>query len=326
MSANRNKILYYLVGSILLIIFPLVVTNPYYLHVVDLSLIFAILATSLNVVTGYSGLLSLGQQAFYGVGAYASALLAVKLNAPFPLALLAGAFMAALVSYAIGGITLRLRSAYFVISTIAFSEVLRLVCLNWYSLTNGPLGITGIPSPSIGPFVFDTGIKFYFLVLVILIICVFVTSRLVNSHIGRVLVGLRDSEYMAKSVGINPFHYLMISLVIGGAMAGAAGSLYAHFQNFLSPDVFYFAITINLIVMVVGGGIGTLSGPILGAFVFTILPEVLRASDQYRLIIFAILLILMVRFIPGGIVPYLALAWEKIKKLKNVQSQVGSNA
>jgi branched-chain amino acid transport system permease protein len=296
------------------------------LHVVDLALIFAILATSLNLVTGYSGLLSLGQQAFYGVGAYASALLAVKYNAPFLVDLLAGACMAALVSYAIGGITLRLRSAYFVISTIAFSEVLRLVCLNWYSLTNGPLGITGIPSPSIGPFVFDTGIKFYFLVLVILIICVFVTSRIVNSHIGRVLVGLRDSEYMARSVGANPFHFLMISVVIGGAMAGVAGSLYAHFQNFLSPDVFYFAITINLIVMVVGGGIGTLSGPILGALIFTILPEVLRASDQYRLIIFALLLILMVRFIPAGIIPYLALAWEKIKGSKIVQRQVRSNA
>jgi branched-chain amino acid transport system permease protein len=326
MGEKRNKILYYVIGSILLIIFPLIVTDPYYLHIVDLSLIFAILATSLNLVTGYSGLLSLGQQAFYGVGAYASALVAVKFNTPFPLALLAGACMAALVSCMIGGITLRLRSAYFVISTLAFSEVLRLVCLNWYTLTNGPLGITGIPSPSIGPFVFDTGAKFYFLVLVILIICVFVMSRLVNSHIGRVLVGVKDAEYMAKSVGINPFRYLMISVVIGGAMAGAAGSLYAHFQNFLSPDVFYFAITINLIVMVVAGGIGTLGGPILGAVIFTILPEVLRASDQFRLIIFALLLVLIVRFIPGGIMPYLALAWERIKKLKYVQRQEGSNA
>lgn len=296
------------------LLFPLLFPNPYVLHIVILALMYTILATSLNLVTGYSGLLSLGHQAFFGIGAYTSALLAVDLHLPFIATILAAGLFSAIASYAIGGITLRLRSAYFVISTIAFGEILRLVCLNWSSLTRGPLGIANIPPPSLGPFTFDTPIKAYYLVVFITIISVFITSRMVNSHFGRVLIGLKDAEYVAKAVGINPFKYLLISVIVGGFMAGIAGSFYAHYVKFLSPDVFYFAVAVNLIVMVVGGGIGTIPGPIIGAFIFTILPEILRASAQYRLIIYGLILILVVRFIPGGIWSFAVLCLKKVKK------------
>lgn len=295
------------------VIFPLIVSSPYVLHVVILALIYAVLAASLNLVTGYSGLLSLGHQAFFGIGAYTSALLAVDLHVTFPLALLAAGLLAAVAAYIIGSITLRFRSAYFVISTIAFAEMLRLVSLNWYSLTRGPLGIANIPPPSLGPLVFDNQIKAYYLILIITLLLVFITYRFINSHFGRVLVGLRDAEYVAKAVGINPKKYLVLSVIVGGFMAGIAGSFYAHYVKFLSPDVFYFAVAVNLIIMVIGGGIGTIVGPILGAFVFTVVPELLRASDQYRLILYGLMLVVIVRFVPGGLWSLLLAIGEKVK-------------
>ncbi|MCL5045607.1 MAG: branched-chain amino acid ABC transporter permease, partial [Actinobacteria bacterium] len=255
-------------------IFPLVVGSPYVLHVVILSLIYTILATSLNLVTGYSGLLSLGHQAFFGIGAYTSAILVVDLSVPFPLAMLAAGLASLAAAYFIGGITLRLRSAYFVIATIAFAEMLRLVSLNWYSLTRGPLGIANIPAPSIGPLAFNTPQKAYYLILILAVLAVATSYRIANSHIGRVLVGIKDAEHVARAVGVYPTRYLLLSVLLGGFMAGIAGSFYAHYMRFLSPDVLYFGISVNLIVMVMGGGIGTVFGPVIGAFAFTAIPEV----------------------------------------------------
>lgn len=283
------------------VLVPLFIRNPYVLHVLVLSLIYAILATSLNLITGYSGLLSLGHQAFFGIGAYTSALLVVDLGVPFPLAMLAGGVASTAAACFIGGITLRLRSAYFVISTIAFAEMLRLVSLNWYSLTRGPMGIANIPPPSLGPFLFNTHVRAYYFILVLASLAIVVSQRIVNSHIGHVLMGIRDAEHVAKAVGVYPTKYLLISVLVGGFMAGVAGSFYAHYMRFLSPDVFFFSISVNLIVMVVGGGIGTVVGPVIGAFVFTAAPEVLRFSQQYRLIIYGMVLILVVRFLPGGL-------------------------
>lgn len=291
-------------GWVLLVVaamaFPWVAGSPYVLHVVILSLIYTMLATSLNLITGYSGLLSLGHQAFFGIGAYTSTLLVVDLGLPFPVALLAAGLMGLVAAYFIGGITLRFRSAYFVIATIAFAEMLRLVSLNWYSLTRGPLGIANIPPPSLGPLLFDTHLRAYYFILVLAALAVWVSYRMAHSHIGRALMGIRDAEHVARAAGVYPTKYLLLSVLVGGFMAGIAGSFYAHYMRFLSPDVFYFAVSVNLIVMVIGGGIGTVPGPVIGAFVFTAVPEVLRFSQQYRLIIYGVVLVLMVRFLPGG--------------------------
>lgn len=289
----------FVVGGLLA--FPLLVQSAYALHVVILSLINVILATSLNLITGYSGLLSLGHQAFFGIGAYTSALLVVDLSIPFPLAMLASGIVSTIAAYFVGGITLRLRSAYFVISTIAFGEMLRLVSLNWYSLTRGPLGIANIPPPSMGPLVLSSRISAYYFILVLAAAAVVVSRQIVQSHIGRVLMGIRDAEHVAMAVGVYPTKYLLISVLVGGFLAGIAGSFFAHYMRFLSPDVFYFSVSVNLVIMVIGGGLGTVLGPIIGALVFTAVPELLRFSQQYRLIIYGVVLILIVRFLPGGI-------------------------
>lgn len=281
--------------------FPWVVRSPYVLHVVILSLIYTILATSLNLIVGYSGLLSLGHQAFFGIGAYTSVLLVVDLQFPFPLAFLAAGLMGLVMAYFIGSVTLRFRMAYFVVATVAFGETLRLVSLNWYSLTRGPLGIANIPPPSLGPVMFDTRPRAYYLILALAALAVWVSYRIAHSHIGRVLMGIRDAEHVAGAVGVHPTKYLLLPALVGGFMAGIAGSVYAHYMRFLSPDVFYFAVAVNLIVMLIGGGVGTVGGPVIGAFVFTAVPELLRFSAQYRLIIYGVVLVLLVRFLPRGI-------------------------
>lgn len=297
LSAKLGWVLF----AVAIILFPQVVKSPYVLHVVVLSLVYTILATSLNLITGYSGLLSLGHQAFFGIGAYTSAILVMDYSVPFPLAMLSAGLASTVAAYFIGGITLRLRSAYFVICTIAFAEMARLVSLNWYSLTRGPMGIANLPPPSLGPLVFDTHGRVYYFILVLAVLAVMTSYRMAHSHIGKVLVGIRDSEHVARAVGVDPTKYLLLSVLVGGFMAGIAGSFYAHYMRFLSPDVLYFGISVNLIVMVMGGGIGTVFGPVIGAFVFTAIPEVLRFSQQYRLIIYGVVLVLIIRFLRGGI-------------------------
>lgn len=313
-SGTGSVFKYGVVAGILLLI-PVLLPNPYLIHVTVLSLMYAILATSLNLVTGYSGLLSLGHQAFFGVGAYTSALLCVDLNVPVPLAMLLGGIAGAIASAGIGSITIRFRSAYFVIATIAFGEVMRIICLNWYSLTRGPLGIANIPPLSVGQLSFDSPATAYYLALLLLMLCILITKRIVNSHLGRVLVGLRDAEYVAKSVGIDPSKHLLLSVVVSGFMAGLAGSFYSHYVKFLSPDVFYFSVAVNMIIMVVGGGMGTIGGPIVGAFLFIFLPELLRASAEYRLIIYGFLLVIILRFLPGGIWSLFLLCQAKVSTM-----------
>ncbi len=301
MSDNRRNISL-LVLLALAIAFPLVVSNDYIKHVVIIALIYSILATSLNLVSGYTGLLSLGQQAFYGIGGYTSALLMMRLGFPFLVSLLCAGLFAMLWAWFIGKVTFRLRSSFYTISTVAFAKILELVCVNWVELTQGPMGLTNIPPPSILGFEFSSINSKYYLILVLAVLCIFVAYRIIHSHIGRVFKCVADAEYVCKATGANVNHYLMIAVMAGGFMAGIAGSFYAHYSLIISPDMFYFQVAINIVVMLVAGGLGTFSGPIVGAFIFTVLPEVMRFSQEYSYIFYGIILMLVVRFLPGGIV------------------------
>jgi len=285
----------------LLAAFPLLVANTYIKHVVIIALIYCILATSLNMLSGYTGLLSLGHQAFYGIGGYTSALLTMRLNFPYPVSLLCAGLFSMACAWFIGKVTFRLRSAFFAISTVAFAKILELVCVNWPSLTQGPMGLTKIPPPSIGSWVLDTINEKYYLILILTVICLYAAYRIIHSHIGRVFRCVADSEYVCKATGVNVNRYLMIAVMAGGFMAGVAGSFYAHYSAIISPDMFYFQITVNLLVMVIAGGLGTFVGPIIGAVAFTALPEVLRFSSEYSYLVYGTILVVMVLFLPGGI-------------------------
>jgi branched-chain amino acid transport system permease protein len=287
-----------------LLTLPLWLTSAYHLHVVIMAGIFTILALSLNLLLGYTGQLSLGHAAFFGIGAYTSALLALRLQWPFWVGLPAGAALAGLAGWAIGRLALRVRGAYFVLVTISFAGVISLVSVNWMELTNGPLGLPGVPAPELAGFVFRTKSTYYYLVLAAAAGAYLLCRRLVHSRLGRAFLALRENEPLAESVGVDPTRTLVLAAVVSAAMAGVAGSLYAHYTRFVSPEVFLFSYTVTMVIMVVAGGKGTLAGPVVGAVLFTVLPEALREAMawQWQMLAYGVVLVLLVFFLPRGIV------------------------
>ena len=291
---------------------PFWVWNPYHLHTLIMAGIFAVLALSLNLLLGYTGQLSLGHAAFFGIGAYATALLTVKLEWSPWIGLLAAVVLPGLAGWVIGRLALKLRGAYFVLLTISFAGCVSLVSVNWMDLTNGPLGLPGVPAleialPGAPALSLRTKVAFYYVVLVAVVLAYLVCLALVRSRVGRALVALRENETLAASVGIDGTHYLVLAAVVSAAMAGFGGGLYAHYTRFVSPEVFLFTYTVTMVIMVVAGGKGTLAGPVVGAVLFTVLPEALRAATswQWQMLLYGILLIGVLFFLPEGIVPAL---------------------
>jgi branched-chain amino acid transport system permease protein len=212
------------------------------------------------------------------------------------------------------------RGAYFVIVTISFAEVVRLVALNWVELTQGPLALTGIPPftlglPGLGSTTLRTKLQNYYLVLVVGTLCYALIARLVGSRFGRAMRGLKENESLALSVGINATRTLTLAALVSAAMAGAAGSLYAHYLRIIDPDVFLFSTTVTMVIMVVGGGKGTLLGPIVGGLIFGLLPVALRPVmvPEAQWMVFGLVLIVIQFVMPRGIVPGLArlFAWRR---------------
>jgi branched-chain amino acid transport system permease protein len=227
--------------------------------------------------------------------------------------MLAALATSGLAGYLIGRLSLRLRGAYFVLVSISFAGVVGLVAVNWSDLTNGPLGLPGIPPPELGPFAsfsfaFVSKESYYYLALAAAGLSFLVCHHLVHSRFGRACIALRENELLAQAVGINGTRYLVVTAVVSAAMAGLAGSLYVHYSRFVSPEVFSFSYTASMVTMAVAGGKGTLLGPVVGAALFSLLPEVLRAatSYQWQLLAYGVLLVLVVFFLPRGIVPALA--------------------
>jgi branched-chain amino acid transport system permease protein len=291
---------------------PLWIANPYHQHVVIMAGIFVILASSLNLLLGYAGQLSLGHAAFFGIGAYTSALLALRLEWPFWAGLAGGTAAAGLAGWAIGRLALKVRGAYFVLVTISFAGVISLVSVNWMELTNGPLGLPGVPAPELFGWSLRSKSAYYYLVLGGAALALLVCRRLVRSRVGRAFLALRENEPLAESVGIDAVHYLVVAAVASAALAGMAGSLYAHYTRLVSPEVFLFTYTVTMVIMVVAGGKGTLSGPLVGAVLFTVLPEALRevVAWQWQMVLYGVLLVALVFFLPRGIVPALV-AWRR---------------
>jgi branched-chain amino acid transport system permease protein len=284
--------------------------NPYHLHTLIMAGIFAVLALSLNLLLGYTGQLSLGHVAFFGIGAYATALLTVKLEWSPWIGLLAAVVLPGTAGYVIGRLALKLRGAYFVLLTISFAGCVSLVSVNWMDLTNGPLGLPGVPPleialPGLPAVSLRTKPAFYYVVLAAVALSYLVCRALIRSRVGRALVALRENETLAASVGIDGTHYLVLAAVVSAAMAGFGGGLYAHYTRFVSPEVFLFTYTVTMVIMVVAGGKGTLAGPIVGAVLFTVLPEALRAaaSWQWQMLLYGVLLVGVLFFMPEGIVP-----------------------
>lgn len=300
---NATKRLTLPLVLVFLLAVPFLVTSQYNMHLIVMAGIYTVMAEGLNLILGYAGDLSLGQHAFYGVGAYTTALLFTKLGMSFWVGVLAAIAVTSLLGLALGYLSLRVRGGAFIIMTMSFASIAYLVALNWTKVTNGQMGLASIAPPRLFGFVFGDQKSFYYLVLAFAAAAVFLVDRLVHSKIGRAWIAIRENEILASSLGIGSFRYSMIAFVIGAGLAGISGTLYAHYARFISPELIAFHQTITLLVMVVLGGKGTVYGPVVGAVIFTVLPEYLRVADELRLPIFGLLLILLVLFIPKGLLP-----------------------
>lgn len=304
MQLERRFILVFLAVAALL---PLAIRNEYLLHLGVLILFSLVLATSFNLIVGYVGEFPLGHMAFLGIGAYAAALLSSRLGAPVWLTIPFGAATAGVFGLAIGAITLRLRGPFFVIITLCFAEVLRLVANNWVGLTNGPMGISGIAKPGWMRAEDALGQKtgFYYLALALAAIALYLAFRFVYSNIGRAAVAVRENRFVSQSVGISPFYYALVTFVLAAAIAGSAGAFYAHYISFVGPEVFGFGFMATTIIIVLLGGKGTLVGPVVGSIVAVLLEEYLRDFKELQLSIFGAVVVLVVIFMPNGIMGFL---------------------
>lgn len=306
------KLLIKLLGGLLilagLIYLPWIIKNPYYLHIVIMSGIFVLLASSLNLITGCTGRFNLGHAAFYGIGAYSSTLLVMKLGLCVWLAMPLAGLITIFFGILIGIPCLKLKGAYLAITTLAFGEITRLAFMNLVSLTNGPLGIRGIPPPPRVIFQdfllvsFESKTSYYYLILTICLLCLLTIRRLLTSQIGRIFMAIREDEVRAQTVGINITRVKIMNFALGAFFAGIAGSFYAHYIRFISPDTFTLNETFTILTMAVIGGLGTFFGPIVGGVVFTFLPEFLRAITEYRMMIYGLMLCVAIRFMPEGII------------------------
>ena len=290
-----------LVLLILLIFVPFALNN-YYIDILTITGIYAILALGLNIVVGLAGLLDLGYIAFYAIGAYSYGILNTEFGIPFWPALLIGGLLAAFAGMFLGMITLRLRGDYLAIVTLGFLMIVHLILNNWDSLTHGPNGILGISSPSIGKFVFSEPIHFYYLILAISILAIFIINRINNSRIGRAWIAIREDEIAASAMGINVTTMKILAITLGASWAGVAGVFFAGRYSFISPESFTFLETVIVLSMVVLGGMGSIPGVILGAALLIILPEVLRGFQDYRMLVFGGAMVLMMVFRPQGLI------------------------
>lgn len=289
-----------------MIVLPLVFGSlkaaNFYLHILILLGIFTILSSGLNLLMGFTGQASMGHAAFFGIGAYVSALLVMVLNFPYwaalPLAGIAGAVSGLLIGYP----SLRLRGISFAIVTFGFGELVKLIFINWNNVTNGQDGLIDIPSPVFWGINFADKLPSTYLVMFFTLLALFLVDRIVNSRVGNAFISIREDEDLAASMGVNVMQYKILSFTISTFLAGIAGSLYAHYMRFISPADFTVHISMMLIAIIVIGGKGTLLGPIVGSLVYLVLPEVLRPVKDYYYLVFGVILIGVMLFAPVGIV------------------------
>src|SRR3989338_2088997 len=253
--------------------------TDYFLSIAIMICMYSILAVSLNMILGFTGLLNLGHAAFFALGAYTSALLSLA-GFSFWISMISGGCVAALFGLVIGGSSLRLRGDYLVIATLGFGEIVRILLKNGGDLTRGALGLVGIPRPSFFGIVIKTQLQYFVLYLIIAVLCIFLLWCIAQSPFGRGLRGIREDELAVSSLGKNVFQYKVIAVSLGACFAGIAGSLFAHYITYIEPNSFGFMESIIIVCMVVLGGLGSIAGSVLGAVLLIIFPELFKMVVQ----------------------------------------------
>jgi len=319
--ASAARRLWFLGAALAIAALPMVLTGSYWQTNLTVCAINVLLALGLDFILGYAGQLNLGQSAFYGIGAYVSTLLITRLGVPFWAAFAAGVAFAGLAGMVLALFAVRLRGHYLAIASLGFAVITYQVLLNWISLTQGPLGIYAIPPPPAFALSGEAVIDFHDLRNLFYLVAGFALAgyvlldQLIRSPIGETLAAIREDEVSAASLGINCGAWKVFAFGVGAAFAGAAGCFYPGLVGTLVPDAFFITESFTILAMVVVGGMGTLMGPVCGAILLTVLPELLRGIGDLRLVVYGIALVIVVLFMPGGVVEAVRLASARLRRI-----------
>ena len=311
------------VALAVLVAAPWIVSDPFYVHLMIMVLMWTVLGAAWNILGGYAGQVSFGHSAFLGVGAYATMILYLSLGISPWYGIVLGGLAAALIALPIGLICFRLRGPYFALSTLAVAEIIRLVALNWESLTNGPVGllITTLPSVSLGGRAIDweSKIPFYYIIAVIAVGALVATSLLARSRLGAYLLAIREDIDSAEAIGVNTVQARVSALALSAFLAGAGGGFYAMYLRYVDPDaVFSIALSVEMVFIPVVGGLTTVAGPLIGAMFLVSLGETFRTHFLTgHLIFYGLFMMVAIRYMPEGIWGRLRLIVENRRGVKN---------
>ncbi len=293
----------YVLGLIIIFffLFPFIFNNLYSLRIATLSLMFVIISLALNIVSGYMGQISFGTAGFWGIGAYTGAILSTRFGFGIEVTFIVAAIVTGFFGLVLGFPTLKLKGYYLAIVTLGFCEIVRLIELNWVSLTGGPLGIMNIPKLKIFGFRIASPISIYFLMLVMVVFATIAVFRLMNSSFGYVLKSIREDEIATQAIGINVVEYKIQAFVIHAMILGIAGAFYSQYISYIDSTMFTTTQSIEMIVMTIVGGMGSIVGSFVGAIVLTILPELTRSLLEYRMLIYGCIMVIMMLVKPEGL-------------------------
>lgn len=308
------------VSLVVAIALPWLLQSGYYLQLFILSGINIILALGLNIVLGFTGQLALGHAALFGIGAYFSALVVMRLGISFWIALPASALVGAVAGAAVGACALRLKGHYLAIATAGFGIIIYQVMLNWVSLTKGAAALGDIPPPN--PIVipgvvtinFDTRTSMYFLVLAVTVMAIIICARIRYSRIGDAFLAIREDEVAAEVMGVHTLRYKLLAFVLSAAFSSVAGSLYAHYTSIIAPEMFHLFESVTSLLMVVSGGLGSIVGVIVSAIFFTVVPELMRDLQDYRMVTYGALLVIIMIFMPDGLAGAARAAMRRLRR------------
>ncbi len=300
---NTTRFLAISITILLFALIPLFNKNMYHIDLLVTTGIFVLLALGLNVIVGFAGLLNLGYAAFFAIGAYTYALVNLHWHVSFWPGLVISGISAAIFGVLLAFPALRLTGDYLAIVTLGFGEIVRIALNNLDEITGGPNGLLGIKHPSL-PAIISFGVNpvpYYYLLVILCALTALALARLENSRIGRAWLAMREDELAASCMGVDLILFKLLAFGLGAGIAGIAGCLFAAKQGTISPDSFDFILSVTVLAMIVLGGLGSIRGAILGAFVVTLLPEMLRGFQMYRMFLFGLALILMMLFRPQGL-------------------------
>ncbi len=302
MAKEKREIIKFLIFVLAVLITPFFLKGSYFLNVLVFIGINTMLAVGLNLLLGYAGQISLGHAAFFGLGAYISGVLTTRFGFDPWLALAAAAFANGGLAFVIGFPILKLKGHYLAMATLGFGIIMFIIFNETVDITGGPSGLSGIPNIHIGSLVFDNDLRNYYLIWIITLIIMLLSINLSQSRIGRALRAIHDSEVAARVMGINARLLKVQIFTVSALISAIAGSLYAYTMTFISPASFGFNFSVELVTMVIIGGLGSIYGSFLGAAILTMLPEFLRVLQDFDIIVYGLLLIVMTMYMPGGLI------------------------